>query len=41
MRPAPYPINVADVNLDGVVDVSDVVYLINYILISGPEPCSS
>jgi PKD repeat protein len=30
-----------DVNLDGVVNVSDAVYIINYIFISGPSPCES
>ncbi|MCJ7577511.1 MAG: dockerin type I domain-containing protein [candidate division Zixibacteria bacterium] len=29
----------ADVNPDGKIDVSDVVYLINYLFIGGPPPC--
>jgi PKD repeat protein len=28
-----------DVNLDGMVNVSDAVYLINYIFMGGPSPC--
>jgi hypothetical protein len=27
-----------DVNKDGVVDISDVVYLMNYLFINGPLP---
>jgi PKD repeat protein len=30
-----------DVNLDGVVNVSDAVYIINYIFMGGPAPCES
>lgn len=33
------PVEVGDVNCDGVVNVSDVVYLINYLFINGPAPC--
>jgi len=28
-----------DANCDGKVDVADVVYLLNYLFISGPPPC--
>ena len=27
-----------DVNMDGVVDIGDIVYLINYVFYSGPDP---
>ena len=30
----------ADVNCDADINVSDVVYLINYLFKGGPEPCS-
>jgi hypothetical protein len=28
-----------DVNLDGRVDIADVVYLINFLFLNGPPPC--
>jgi hypothetical protein len=28
-----------DVTGDGIIDASDVVYLLNYLFIHGPEPC--
>jgi len=31
----------ADVNCDGIVDVGDVVYLVNYLYRSGPKPCEA
>jgi hypothetical protein len=34
----PGPLAVGDANRDGVVDVGDVVYLINYLFKSGPPP---
>jgi hypothetical protein len=37
--PPPYPMEFADVNCDGAVDVQDVVYLINYLFKGGPPPC--
>jgi alkaline phosphatase D len=38
---APNPIQSADVNCLDFVDIDDVVYLINYVFASGPEPCKS
>ena len=32
------PIQVGDVNGDGSIDIGDVVFLINYLFISGPSP---
>jgi hypothetical protein len=32
------PLEAGDANSDGVVDVSDVVYLINYLFVGGPHP---
>jgi hypothetical protein len=35
-----YALLIGDANADGVIDIADVVYLINYLFISGsaPEP---
>jgi hypothetical protein len=32
-------VNRGDANADGVIDASDVVYLLNYLFIHGPDPC--
>ena len=37
----PVPVERADVNCDGIVDVGDVVYLVNYLYRGGPEPCEA
>jgi hypothetical protein len=37
---APDPIQVGDANLDGVVNIADVVYLVNYLFENGPVPCN-
>jgi hypothetical protein len=38
IRTIKYPFIYGDVNADRVINVSDVVYLINYLFISGPPP---
>ena len=37
--PAPDPVNRADVNCDGYVNILDIVYLQNYKYKGGPDPC--
>ena len=39
-NPAPDPLDAADVNCDDAVNVTDAVYLINYIFVGGSSaPC--
>ncbi|NIT58616.1 MAG: hypothetical protein GWN00_21035 [Aliifodinibius sp.] len=35
------PYEAGDANCDGVVNVSDAVWIINYVFISGNEPCDT
>ena len=36
--PVPVPMCVGDANSDGTVNVSDAVYIINYVFVGGPVP---
>jgi len=35
---APVPLEVADVNCDGGVNIGDVIFLINFVFRDGPSP---
>lgn len=37
--PPPVPYESGDANCDGIIDLVDVVYFINYLFKGGPEPC--
>jgi hypothetical protein len=37
--PDPLPYDAGDLNCSGIIDVSDIIYLLNYMFKSGPAPC--
>ncbi|GAF69041.1 unnamed protein product, partial [marine sediment metagenome] len=36
---APDPLETGDVNCDGKISLTDIIYLVNYIFRGGSEPC--